>query len=108
MSQLTKRDLVMRISNETGMVQRDVHMVIQRMLDCLVEGLARGQRIELRQFGSFEARLRKARVGRNPRHPAHNIPIPPRFTVKFKASNEMKAVVKKLSRAMAGDSGTSA
>src|ERR1700677_1381330 len=98
MANLTKRDLVVRISNETGMVQQDVLNVIQRTLDHLIESLAQGQAVELRNFGVFEVKLRKARVGRNPNRPEHDVPIPPRAVVKFKAGKEMKAQVMKLSR----------
>jgi nucleoid DNA-binding protein len=98
MANLTKRDLVVRISNETGMVQQDVLNVIQRTLDHLTESLATGQAVELRNFGVFEVKLRKARVGRNPNRPEHDVPIPPRAVVKFKAGKEMKAQVMKLSQ----------
>jgi nucleoid DNA-binding protein len=101
MPNLTKRDLVVRISNETGMVQQDVLNVIQRTLDHLTESL--GQAVELRNFGVFEVKLRKARVGRNPNRPEHDVPIPPRAVVKFKAGKEMKAKVMKLSQTIASD-----
>jgi nucleoid DNA-binding protein len=54
--------------------------------------------VELRNFGVFEVKLRKARVGRNPNRPEHDVPIPPRAVVKFKAGKEMKAQVMKLSQ----------
>src|SRR5688572_28258536 len=95
---LTKRDLVIRISNETGMVQQDVLNIIQKTLDYLTESLAKGQSVELRNFGVFEVKLRKARVGRNPNKPENDVPIPPRAVVKFKAGKEMKAKVLKLSQ----------
>ncbi len=98
MPNLTKRDLVVRISNETGLVQQDVLTVIQKMLDYLTESLANNQTVELRNFGVFEIKLRKARVGRNPNRPENDVPIPPRAVVKFKAGKEMKAKVADLSR----------
>ena len=98
MANLTKRDLVVRISNETGQVQQVVLDIIQRTLDHLTESLAHGQAVELRNFGVFEVKLRKARVGRNPNRPEHDVPIPPRAVVKFKAGKEMKAKVMKLSQ----------
>lgn len=101
MPNLTKRDLVIRISNETGMVQQDVLNVIQKTLDYLTESLAKGQSVELRNFGVFEVKLRKARVGRNPNKPENDVPIPPRAVVKFKAGKEMKAKVMKLSEDLA-------
>ena len=97
MGNLTKRDLVVRISNETGMVQQDVLNIIQKTLDHLTESLSKGQTVELRNFGVFEIKLRKARVGRNPNKPESDVPIPPRAVVKFKPGKEMKASVAQLS-----------
>ncbi len=101
MSNLTKRDLVVSISNETGMVQEDVLNVIQRTLDYVAESLAGGQAVEFRNFGVFEVKLRKARVGRNPHQPDHDVPIPALAVVKFKAGKIMKAQVMKLSLSIA-------
>ena len=103
MPNLTKRDLVIRISNETGMVQQDVLNVIQKTLDYLTESLAKGQSVELRNFGVFEVKLRKARVGRNPNKPENDVPIPPRAVVKFKAGKEMKARVMQLSETLSAE-----
>jgi nucleoid DNA-binding protein len=102
MTNLTKRDLVVRISNETGMVQQDVLTVVQKTLDILTETLAKGQTVEMRNFGVFEVKLRKARVGRNPNKPENEVPIPPRAVVKFKPGKEMKAKVLKLSSEISG------
>jgi nucleoid DNA-binding protein len=96
MANLTRRDLVIRISNETGMVQQAVQKVMDRMLDHLIESLSQGQAVELRNFGRFKVSIRKARVGRNPRRPEKDVPIPARAVVKFRASLEMKVRVMKL------------
>ena len=53
--------------------------------------------MELRNFGVFEVKVRKARVGRNPNAPETDVPIPQRSVVKFKAGKEMRADVLKLS-----------
>lgn len=82
---LTKRDLVVRISKETGLVQTQVFGVMQKTLDYIAEALAKGDKVELRNFGVFEVKIRKGRVGRNPKQPDTDVPIPPRATVKFKA-----------------------
>lgn len=100
MGNLTKRDLVVRISNETGVVQHHVFDVIQKTLDYITESLAKGQDVELRNFGVFEVRLSKARVGRNPNVPGSNFTIPPRATVKFKAGKIMRQKVLLLSNEM--------
>ncbi|MEY4386158.1 MAG: hypothetical protein RLY20_1441 [Verrucomicrobiota bacterium] len=94
---LTKRDLVVRISNETGMVQQQVLDVVQKTLDYIADALAKGDKVELRNFGVFEVKVRKARVGRNPNSPETDVPIPQRAVVKFKAGKEMRADVLKLS-----------
>ena len=94
---LTKRDLVVRISAETGLKQTDVLGVVQRTLDYITEALANGDKVELRNFGVFEVKIRKARVGRNPKVPTVDVPIPERAVVKFKAGKEMRAKVIRLS-----------
>ena len=93
---MTKRDLVVRISNETGLIQQDVLAVVQRTLDYISEAVARGETVELRNFGVFEVKVRKARVGRNPNKPEKDVRIPPRAVVKFKPGKEMKESVIKL------------
>ena len=100
MSKLTKRDIVVAISNQTGMVQHQVFDVVQRTLDEITDSLARNVAVELRNFGVFQPRLTKQRVGRNPNQPGSSFVIPPRATVKFKAGKIMRQRVEKLSREM--------
>ena len=97
MATLTKRDLVVKISNETGMVQHEVLDVIQKTLDHITSSLSQGDVVELRNFGVFEVKLTKARVGRNPNVPGSSFAIPPRATVKFKAGKIMRQKTEKLS-----------
>src|ERR1051325_6713281 len=93
---VTKRDLVVRISEETGVLQQQVLQIVQKTLDHISEALAKGEKVELRNFGVFEVKVRKARIGRNPRAPRAAVPIPARSVVKFKAGKEMRAAVLKL------------
>jgi nucleoid DNA-binding protein len=93
---LTKRDIVVRISEETGLIQSQVFEVVQKTLDQIAESLAKGDKVELRNFGVFDVKIRKARVGRNPNRPETDVPIPARAMVKFKAGKEMRAEVLKL------------
>lgn len=93
---MTKRDLVVRISEETGLIQQQVLEVVQKTLDYIAESLARGETVELRNFGVFEVKTRKARVGRNPNRPEVDVPIPTRSVVKFKSGKEMREMVIKL------------
>src|SRR5213595_3559506 len=93
---MTKRDLVIRISNETGLVQQSVLEIVQKTLDYIAEAVAQGKKVELRNFGVFEVKIRRARVGRNPNSPATDVRIPPRAVVKFKPGKEMRDAVLKL------------
>ena len=93
---MTKRDLVIRISNETGLVQQQVLDVVQKTLDYISEAVAKGRKVELRNFGVFEVKIRKARVGRNPNAPETDVPIPQRAVVKFKPGKDMREEVIKL------------
>ena len=96
---MTKRDLVIRISSETGLVQQHVLDVIQKTLDYISQSVAQGRKVELRNFGVFEVKIRKARVGRNPNAPETDVPIPERAVVKFKPGKEMREKVIKLTSA---------
>jgi nucleoid DNA-binding protein len=93
---LTKRDLVIRISEETGLIQQEVLQVLQKTLDYIAQALARGDKVELRNFGVFEVKVRKSRIGRNPNAPETDVPIPERSVVKFKPGKEMRAEVLKI------------
>ena len=93
---LTKRDLVIRISEETGLIQQQVLTVVQKTLDYIAEALAKGDKVELRNFGVFEVKVRKARIGRNPNAPETDVPIPERSVVKFKPGKEMRGEVIKI------------
>ena len=87
---MTKRDLVMRIADETGLIQQDVYAVIQKSLDYIVEALEQDETVEFRNFGVFEVRDRKQRIGRNPNKPEQVVTIPTRKVVKFKPGKVMK------------------
>lgn len=105
---LTKRDLVIRISQETNLTQQQVHDIIQKTLDYVTEALGKGDKVELRNFGVFEVKVRKARIGRNPNAPETDVPIPERAVVKFKAGKEMRLDVVKLSPPETGAAAPSA
>ena len=96
MSTITKRDLVVRISNETGLTQQQVFDVVQKTLDAVTLELAQGNTVVMRNFGTFEVRQTKAKVGRNPKNPGKDVPIPPRAVVKFKPGKEMKETVARI------------
>ena len=90
MATTTKRDLVNRISSGTNQTQQQVFETIQMFLDEVTSDLAQGHRVVMRNFGTFEVRCLKGKVGRNPKNPQLDIPIPPRAIVKFLPGKEMK------------------
>lgn len=93
---ITKRDLVIKLSNETGLTQQDVFAVIQGTLDSITEELAKGNSVVMRNFGAFRVREVKGKIGRNPKDPSKDVPIPPRAVVKFRPGKEMKEKVARI------------
>ena len=74
---MTKSELIHRIAQkQPQLVERDVETAVKMMLDHMVECLTGGGRIEIRGFGSFTLRLRRARVGRNVSTFAKSVSIP--------------------------------
>ena len=92
---MTKREIVVRIAEETGLTQQQVFSIIQKTLDYITESLVAGRTVEFRDFGVFEVKERKSRIGRNPHKPEVTVQIPPRKVVKFKPGKKMKADVLK-------------
>ena len=86
---MTKKDIILKVSDGTNLKQIDVKRVVQKTFDCIVEALVRGEKIELRNFGVFKIKQRKGRTGRNPRT-GQVVPVPPRKVVVFKPGLEMK------------------
>ncbi len=90
---MTKKDIILKVSDATNLKQIDVKKVVQKTFDCIVEALIRGEKIELRNFGVFKIKQRKSRIGRNPRT-GQVVPVPPRKVVVFKPGLEIKQKVK--------------
>ena len=64
---MTNNDIVVQIARDTNLSYKDVRRVVQSTLDCITETLLKEGKIELRNFGVFKVRDRKARKARNPR-----------------------------------------
>lgn len=90
---MTKKDIVLRITDMTGIKQVDVKKVVQKTFDVIVDSLVRSEKVELRNFGVFKIKERRARLGRNPRT-GESVPVPPRKIVVFKPGLEMKQKIK--------------
>lgn len=90
---MTKKEIVTRIADETDIKQIDVKKSIQMALNIITESLTRGQTVELRNFGIFKVKMRKARMARNPKT-GESVPVPEKKVVTFKPGLEMKEKVK--------------
>ena len=90
---MTKKDIVLKITDMTGIKQVDVRKIVQSTFDVIVDSLIRNEKVELRNFGVFKIKERKARFGRNPRT-GESVPVPPRKVVVFKPGLEMKQKIK--------------
>ena len=86
---MLKSDLIERIAAENPHLhQRDVDILVNTILDTITAALARGDRVELRDFGVFAARTREARTGRNPRN-GTEVPVSEKVVPTFKTSRDM-------------------
>ena len=98
MATITKRQLAIRITDRLGeqmhkITQQEVLEVIQTLIEEITESLAKGDTVVMRNFGAFQVRELKAKIGRNPKNPDKDVPIPARAAVKFKPGKEMKEKV---------------
>jgi len=86
---VTKKELVDRIAESSGVKRVIVKHVVQRFLDAVIVELGKGNRLEFRDFGVFEVKQRQGRVAQNPRT-LERVEVPPKRTVKFKTGRLMK------------------
>lgn len=99
MKTITKKELVHRIAERTGVTKVVAKDVIQSFLNAIIDELAEGNRLEFREFGVFESRERAARLAQNPRT-LEKVPVPAKRIVKFKVGRLMR---KKVSGEDVGD-----
>ena len=87
---MIKSELVQRISEQNPhLYQRDVELIVNAILDEITQALARGDRVELRGFGAFSVRNRRARQGRNPRT-GDKVSVEQKSVPFFKSGKEMR------------------
>ena len=92
---MTKKEIVKQISDRIGLTQLKTKEIVQRTFDAIVDTLLEVGRIELRNFGVFEVKQRKARKARNPRT-GERVDVPPKFVVTFKPGKEMEERVRQM------------
>lgn len=91
---MNKAELVDVIASVSNITKRDVEEVINKAMETIVKSVAKGEKVTLVGFGTFEARQRKARTGRNPKtnEPIH---IPAKRVPGFKVGKEFSEAVNK-------------
>ena len=92
---MNKAELVAGIAEKTGSSKKDAEAVLNAFMDVVKEELAKGEKVQLVGFGTYEVRTRKARQGRNPRNPGQTIEIPASNAPVFKAGKALKEAVNK-------------
>jgi DNA-binding protein HU-beta/integration host factor subunit beta len=92
---ITKQSLIQEIAKSTGFVRSDIKIVVEQFLDLLGEKLIEGNTIEIRGFGTFACKPRKARPARNPRT-GETVLIDERLVPTFKFSNDIKDKINSL------------
>ena len=104
MATITKKELIDRIAERTEQRRVNVKRVIQLFLDEIVQELGKDNRLEFRDFGVFETKMRKARRAQNPKT-LEPVAVPEKRTVKFKVGRLMKAKLGELTGAAIDDEG---
>jgi len=89
MQTITKKQLIDRIAEQSSHKRVVVKRIIQNLLDEIIDELGRGNRLEFRDFGVFESKLRSSRTAQNPKT-LERVSVPAKLTVKFKVGRLMK------------------
>src|SRR5205809_3827187 len=92
---VTKKEIVKQIADRIKETQLKTKEIVQLTFDAIIDTLISDRRIELRNFGVFEVKLRKRRKARNPRT-EEPVEVPPKFVVTFKPGKEMEQPVREL------------
>ena len=87
---MTKADLVDIVAAKTGLTKRDVATVIEALLEAIKASLARHKHIEIREFGTFKVKRRKASMKYNPRDRSQKVVVPQKMVPVFKPSKFLK------------------
>ncbi len=91
---MNKFELVSAVAEKVGISKKDSGIIIDEVVNVITETLAKGEKVQLVGFGSFEVRERAAREGRNPQKPNEKIMIPASKVPVFKAGRGLKDAVK--------------
>ena len=90
---MNKAELIASIAEKSSLTKKDAEAALNAFMRSVEESLAKGEKVQLVGFGTFEVRDRKAREGRNPRNPEEVIKIPASKAPVFKAGKSLKEIV---------------
>lgn len=90
---MNKAELVTAIAEKSGLTKKDAELALNAFMNAVEEELAKGEKVQLVGFGTFDVRERKSRKGRNPRNPEQVIEIPASKAPVFKAGKALKELV---------------
>ncbi len=99
---MTKKDIAWKIAEKCGVSQQDAQRAVQMVLDAITRAVTTEGRVELRNFGVFEARRRRPRQAHNPRT-GEKVFVPERVGVVFQPGREMAERVARLPKGPAAD-----
>src|ERR1700745_1977283 len=103
-STLTKADLIEEVLRITELPRKESETIVETIFDSIIGALQKGEKIEIRGFGSFRTRERRGRVGRNPKT-GEKVEVPAKKIPYFKPSKELKDFVNTAAaHSAAGDS----
>lgn len=87
---MTKSELISKLAGRfPQLVAKDADCAVKMVLDAMTDALSRGDRIEIRGFGSFALNYRPPRVGRNPKS-GERVHVPEKYVPHFKAGKELR------------------
>ncbi len=89
---MTKADLVKEVSEDTGIIRRDVALAVDAFIEAVKDALKDGKHIEIRGYGTYKLKKRKQRIGRNPKT-EEKVVVPERIVPTFKFSRAFKEEV---------------
>ena len=89
---MTKAELVEEVARAAELTKKDSEVIVEEVFKNIIQALNRGEKIELRGFGSFRVRQRDARRGRNPKTGAP-VDIPAKRVPYFKPGKELKELI---------------
>src|ERR1700755_2581997 len=97
---LTKADLIEEVLKVTELPRKESETIVETIFDSIIEAIQKGEKIEIRGFGSFRTRQRRGRVGRNPKT-GEKVEVPAKRIPFFKPSKELKDFVTGMAAAAA-------